>query len=65
MADSGKPSRDRLDLREIERKLTAELDAARRQIQAAASDEERAKAQKAFDRALKRFTDFVVKGIVP
>jgi len=67
MADSAtpKPSRDRLDLREIERKLTAELDSARAQLLAASTDEERAGAQKALNRALKRFTDFVTKGVVP
>ena len=67
MADSPipKPSRDRLDLREIERKLTAELDAARAQLLAASTDEQRSEAQKTIKRALKRFTDFVTRGVVP
>ncbi len=67
MSDCGTPkrARDRLQTREIEQKLTADLHAAREQVRTATREEERAKAQEAFNRTLEQFKNFIARGEVP
>jgi hypothetical protein len=55
----------RYRLREIEQKLTAELQAASEQLRLASSEEEKRKALEVHLRAVQRFREFAAKGIVP
>jgi len=52
-------------LREIEQQLAAKLQVAREQVRAARTDEQRQTARETFERALRCWTDFVAKRIVP
>jgi hypothetical protein len=62
-----KPKLDlaKLTARKIEQRLSAELHAANAVVISAATPEEKRERRAAYDRALRRFADFVTKGIVP
>jgi hypothetical protein len=56
---------DKFRKREIEQRLAAELQAASERLRRAFTEEDKRKATEANVRALKRFTDFVARGLVP
>lgn len=56
---------DRFRLRQIEQRLTAELQAADDSVRRASTDAERRKALESYRQALQRFKDFAAKGVVP
>jgi hypothetical protein len=56
---------DKFQRREIEKRLASDLQAASDGLRRTSTEEERARASAAHQRALQRFTDFVAKGIVP
>jgi hypothetical protein len=56
---------DKFRLREIERKLVADLHATREQTRLAATEEEKRNALETYLLALQRFSEFAAKGIVP
>ena len=58
-------SLDNFRMREIEQKLTAELQSARDRVRSTTTIEEKRSASEARDHALQRLTDFVARKIVP
>jgi hypothetical protein len=56
---------DRFRLRQIEQQLAAEIQAAKEKQRRASTEEEKVQASESHRLALQRFSDFVVKGIVP
>lgn len=68
LASNEMESKHRLDkyrLREIEQQLAAEIQTTAEQLRSASTEEEKRIASEAHSRALKRFSDFAGKGIVP
>ena len=59
------PCLDNFRMREIEQKLTAELQSARDRVRSATTTEQKRSASESRDRALQRMTDFVARKIVP
>jgi hypothetical protein len=56
---------DKFRLREIERRLAAELQSASQRLRLALTEEDKRQALEAQHNALQRFTNFAAKGIVP
>ena len=56
---------DKFRLREVEQYLAADLQFAEQQVRLAKTEEAKHAASEARDRALKRFSDFAARGIVP
>jgi hypothetical protein len=56
---------NKLDFRKIEQQLSAELHAANGRVLGATTEAEKREGSEAYNCALKRFADFVARGIVP
>lgn len=56
---------DKFRLHELEQKLVSELQVASEQTRLVSTEEEKRSALQAYLRALQRFTEFAVKGIMP
>jgi type VI protein secretion system component VasF len=56
---------DKFQLREVEQRLAADLQAASEQLRRVLTEEQKQAALQSHSRALQRFTDFAAKQIVP